>query len=89
MLIIPLDVKLIPHSLAKVTHQVFTFEFIFIKGELFEFPRKLEGSEYRVLAGQSDEGGGGQRPVRVDPTSGVAKRILRPRLRAVLATASV
>ena len=74
-------------SLAIVTHQVFTFELIFVKSELFEFPWKLEGSEDGVLAGQRDEGGGGQRPVSVDPPARVAQRVLRPRLGTVLASA--
>ena len=76
-------------SLVGVTHQVFTFELVLVKGELFEFPWKLEGSEDRVLAGQRDEGGGGQRPVRVDPGPGVAEAVLQPRLGAILAPASV
>ena len=57
------------------------------EGEPPEFPAELEGGEDGVLAGEGDERGTGQRPVRVDAGPGVPQAVLAPGHQALLTAA--
>ena len=70
-----------------ITYQVFTFKFVLIKGKLLQFPWKLEGSEYRVLARERYQGGGGEGSVGVDTTPRVTETVLTPGNGALLTPA--
>ena len=61
---------------------------MFREGQPSQFPGKLEGSEDGVLAGEGDEGGGGERSVGVNTTPGVSEAVLTPRNRTLLTATS-
>ena len=68
-------------------YHVLALKLTLCEGEFSEFPGKFEGSEDGVLAGEGDEGGGGESSVGVNTTSGVPETVLSSRLCAVLTPA--
>lgn len=61
---------------------------MFHEAESPQFPGELEGREDGVLGGESDEAGGGERAVRVDPRSGVPQGVFLAGCHALVTAAS-
>lgn len=58
------------------TNQVLEFALLLGEGEGAQLPGQLECGQDRVAAGESDEGGAGERAILVDTTQRVTQRVL-------------